>query len=139
MTIDKYSGERKYRIGKRYRIHGYNSKGQYRILRWEDVETKRIEYVINFGYKGKGRNRSMSWEVRITGDDDMTYEDAVKHGENLLASEGFNWNYILSLDAQKVAPDTVDDKRVGVYGKAMSGHYLYPAYGEKRLDDVWSE
>ena len=104
MVVKKTKGERFYRVGNKYRVHGYNDKGRYGILRWEDIAEdlrefdfqedddgeKRfriLEWVLHF-IPTRGDNRPSSyrnWEVRILAPQGIDKKEIRERANELLA------------------------------------------------------
>jgi len=99
--MPKRKGNQFYRLKNRYRVHGYNKEGKWRILRWETVpedireylpEEKKgmrriIEWVINFiPTRSRGEPSSpRNWEVRLQLPDGYDEEDVKREAWEILA------------------------------------------------------
>ena len=109
----KKKGERFYRIGNKYRVHGYNKEGQFRILRWEDIPEDIREYVP---VDKKGKRRVAEWTRYYEYRGDASWENR-------------NWEIKLQL------PEGYDSDDVEkMMDKIMDTYIINPATGESTVD-----
>jgi len=136
------------------RLRVRDSKG--RIIRWEDAEGildqpkeqyRIVEYTVNMGYHGRGRNNRPSnihdFECRI-----RLPEGALLHDVGLMAQEamldnGFNDNFVYSCTlTKKSGKDFIgymgrEESTYKIIDIATDRHYTYPrrGWGNIRYDN----
>jgi len=136
--------------GARLRVR--DSKG--RIVRWEDAggildqpkeQYRIIEYTINMGYHGRGRNNRPSnihdFEVRIRLAEGASLNDVEEMAQNAMVINGFNDNFVYACTIKrKSGRDVIGYKseQESIYkiiDVATDRHYSYPKKGWGKIND----
>jgi len=133
-----------YKVGNRFRIHGYNDKGRWVIKRWEDIPEldgfmedfeggsfKRVEWVFHFRPTNRDNLPSglRNFEVRIQLPDGRNEFEVKKIAREVL-TELCNEEMVDTSISSKVGKDTVeyskDDKINWMVIDTIRPKYKYP-------------
>lgn len=136
--------------GARLRVR--DSKGK--IVRWEDAggildqpkeQYKIVEYTVNMGYHGRGRNNRPSnihdFEVRIRLPEGASLQDVEDIAQNAMIENGFNDNFVYACTVNKksgkdfIGYSNQEESIYKIIDIASERHYAYPKEGWGKINE----